>query len=286
MASYGNVTKEQAIENANYLLEIGNLEKIPVIRGAEGPLTGDATVYYPEIHGPEGLGPIRPPETVSGKFLPFSSIFKIIKAFENDITIVDIGRNTTLAMTFLLESDLMQKVNEFFLMGGAFLVPGNVTPLAEANVYGDPTATKIVLSSAQNVSLFPLNVTRYAYVTSSMAEIIRQQSKNPFRTLVPKVINYYIKVYEKLVPGIPGAPIHDVISISALVNPELCSFIYKTVVVDDIIGPGLGVTIADFRPGSSNLLENSTNKVRIAVQFNYQLFYQDFLDVMTGKIVK
>ncbi|WLD91576.1 nucleoside hydrolase [Alkalihalobacillus sp. AL-G] len=286
VASYGNVPKEQAVENVNYLLEISNLQKIPVIRGAEGPLTGDISVYYPEIHGPEGLGPILPPETVSQEFKSFNEIFKIVATYENDLVIVDVGRNTTLAMALLLEPDIMQMANEYYMMGGAFLVPGNVTPVAEANVHGDPTATGIVLTRAKNITIFPLNVTNYAYVNENMAEFIQQKAQNPFRTLVPKIIEYYIESYKKLVPGLPGAPLHDVLTVSALVNPGLCSFIQKAVIVQDILGPAFGITIADFRKRAKEDIDPSIKTCRIAIQLNYQLFYQDFLETMTRKIVE
>ena len=50
-------------------------------------------------------------------------------------------------------------------MGGAFLHPGNVTPISEANFYGDPTAANIVLQSTANMYIYPLNVTQYSIIT-------------------------------------------------------------------------------------------------------------------------
>lgn len=62
VTGYGNVTQEKATSNAAYLLQLAGREDIPVINGAKIPLSGDITTYYPEIHGAEGLGPIRPPK--------------------------------------------------------------------------------------------------------------------------------------------------------------------------------------------------------------------------------
>ncbi len=35
---------------------------------------------------------------------------------------------------FLLYQELMEKINEIYIMGGAFWVPGNVTAVSEASI--------------------------------------------------------------------------------------------------------------------------------------------------------
>ncbi|WP_408006376.1 nucleoside hydrolase [Pseudalkalibacillus sp. A8] len=281
--SYGNVTKEQAVQNVAYLLELGKLENIPIIRGAEGPVSGKFTVFYPEIHGPEGLGPIQPPQVISSEMAPFSDIFTIISRFEGNITVVDIGRNSSLSIAFTLEPAITSMVSSYVLMGGAFLVPGNVTPVAEANVHGDSIASRNVFAKAKNTTLLPLNVTNYAYVTAEMASIIERASQNPYKSLIPKVLDYYIQAYKRMVPGVPGAPVHDVLTLMALTKPEVCNYVMKSVDVQ-IDGPAHGLTIADFRNRPKEQPAQPENEIKIAMQLNYNLFYEDFLTTMTRKI--
>ena len=45
------------------------------------------------------------------------------------------------------------------VLGGAFTVPGNVNPAAEANIFGDPEAADYVLSRCSNVWMIGLDVT-------------------------------------------------------------------------------------------------------------------------------
>lgn len=160
VTGYGNVEHIHAAHNAAYILQLANRQDIPVISGATKPLTEEITTYYPEIHGAEGLGPIHVPENVlSIPIYNFGSIAAILIKYGKDLTIVDVGRSTSLAIAFNLWNDLMLNVKGIYFMGGVFLEVGNVTPLAEANVYGDPIASKIVFHQAKNLLIFPLNVT-------------------------------------------------------------------------------------------------------------------------------
>ncbi len=59
--------------------QLAGREDIPIINGAKIPLSGDITTYYPEIHGAEGLGPIRPPKNLSPNIRPFVSFLTFLK---------------------------------------------------------------------------------------------------------------------------------------------------------------------------------------------------------------
>ena len=148
VTGYGNVTQEKATSNAAYLLQMAGREDIPVINGAKIPLSGDITTYYPEIHGTDGLGPIKPPKLFT-KYKAFLYIFDLLEKYKGELIIVDAGRSTTLATAFILEKPMMKYVKEYYIMGGAFLMPGNVTPVAEANFHGDPIASQLVMQNAK-----------------------------------------------------------------------------------------------------------------------------------------
>jgi purine nucleosidase len=172
VTGFGNVTKVQATQNAAYLLQLAGKQDIPIIGGAQGPLSGELVPFYPEIHGPEGLGPIQPPENYKVNLLNFDEIFKIIELYQDELVIVSVGRLTDLAVGFILGGEQMKKVRAFYSMGGAFLVPGNVTALAEANFHGDPIAADLVMEKARNLTVLPLNVTNNAIITPEIVDYI------------------------------------------------------------------------------------------------------------------
>ncbi|TLS35368.1 nucleoside hydrolase [Pseudalkalibacillus caeni] len=282
VTGYGNVTREQAIRNGRYLLTLTGNEDIPLIAGAEGPLTGETAPYYPAIHGPEGLGPINPPESISAEFVNFDEVFKIIDQFQDDLVIVTLGRLTDLAIAFLLGEKSLKEVKAFYIMGGAFLVPGNVTAVAEANFHGDPLAADIVMEKATNVYVIPLNVTTQALITPSIIQTVYKSQQNEFGKLLVEVFDYYMKAYKKLVPGINGAYFHDLLTVSALGNPSLLGYVERNVRVDHGTGLARGQSIADFRPKPE--LSSSEKREQIALQLDYQSFVYDFIRIMTGPV--
>ncbi|CJC32457.1 purine nucleosidase [Streptococcus pneumoniae] len=105
-------------------------------------------------------------------------------------------------------------------MGGVFLEVGNVTPLAEANVYGDPIASKIVFHQAKNLFIFPLNVTNKAVLTPNVFNYIQANAKNPFHMIMKPMYDYYLSAYQKLNPSMEGPLLHDVVAISGLVKSK------------------------------------------------------------------
>ncbi len=278
VSGYGNITKEQSIMNTAYLLRLAGREDIPIIAGVAGPLSGEPTTYYPEIHGKEGLGPISPPADLKDvKVYDVNKIMEIVQQYKGDLIIVGVGRQTDLALPFIIYGrDALKDVSAFYIMGGAFLVPGNVTPEAEANFYADPIAADSVLEKAKNIFLYPLNITNKAIITPDVIDFLAKNSPSPFKDLIKPAFDYYFEAYKKLVPGIEGAPLHDVVPLSALTNPDLVKYIPRRVRVE-LVGKAKGKTIADFRPKPEE--EDPDHHDYIGMEMDIQRFIIDFMEV-------
>lgn len=279
VADYGNVSREDAVSNIHYLIRLFNFPRaIPVIRGAEVPLTGEQPTFYPEIHGEHGLGPIIPNDNQEIKIENFLEIVNIIQQYKDDLIIVNIGRLTSLATMFILYKELMKNVNEFYIMGGAFWIPGNVTTVAEANFHGDPVAVNIVLTYADRVTIVPLNATQKAIVTPGMIDYIEQFGKTK---ILKPLMDYYTHFYKERDPSLIGSPLHDVLTLMATILPEIFSFeTYPVKIVDDLKGPARGQSIAETRQHEKI---NGGKTHRIALDIDYEQFFHNFLSVMTGQ---
>lgn len=281
VTGYGNITKEQAINNAAYLLQLGGREEIPIIAGASGPLSGELATFYPEIHGPEGLGPIRPPADFGEvEVFDIDKILDLVNEYPDNLVIVAVGRQTELAIQFILYGeDAFKTVNAFYIMGGAFLVPGNVTAEAEANFYADPIAANQVLEKARNVFLHPLNITNKAIIPPAVIDYLAENSQSPFKNLIKPVYDYYFEAYKENVPGIQGAPLHDVITLSALVNRNLVKYLPRRVTVE-LFGRAKGKSMADFRPKPEPEPEEDLDW--IGMEADIPAFIEDFTLIFMG----
>lgn len=81
-------------------------------------------------------------------------------------------------------------------MGGAFLFPGNVTAVSEANFYGDPIAANIVMKYTKNATIYPLNVTQRALITPEMIDIINKEGIGQAKLIKP-VIDFITRTFTK-----------------------------------------------------------------------------------------
>ncbi|NUJ09638.1 nucleoside hydrolase [Bacillus paranthracis] len=281
VADYGNVSRENAIKNINYLKYISGRKEIPVFLGASVPLTGILVQYFPEVHGKVGLGPIIPPE-IPYPIYPMNDIYKIINSNLDDLTIINLGILSSLATSFILNLEAMRNVKEYICMGGAFFYPGNVTAVAEANFYADPYAANLILQHAKNLTIIPLNVTRHAIVTPEMVQQIdafHRNTQDLAGLIIKPMLDYYYNFYSKSNPGIGGSPMHDFLTIWYLLNPDAVRLSKVPIKVIPDLGEGFGQSIADFR-----FVTNPGYKTHnIAFQFNYERFKRDIMETFLRK---
>ncbi len=284
VADYGNVSKSTAVRNAAYFQKVTGREDIPVFGGAEIPLTGRNPQLYPDIHGIGGLGPLTPEiDIANDPFENFDEIKKIIEKYEGNLTILNLGRLSSLATAFILYPSWMAKITDFYIMGGAFTVPGNVTPVAEANFYGDPYATNIIIEFApKQLHIIPLDVTQYALITPEMINRLDhfyQSVNSDVGLLVKPMVDYYYQFYKERDPTIRGSPLHDVLTMWAIQEDSIIDYaeIPTTIVVNT--GDAFGESIGDFRK-----IEDKANYPhhKVATQFYYPKFIDSFFRIMTN----
>ena len=137
---FGNSSIENCTLNALRILEAAGRTDIPVYQGVGRPLNFEEPVLAPHIHGDDGVGNSNPPmpTTAIRDGHAVLEIINRIMAVPGEITLMVIGRATNAALAISLEPRLAKAAKEVIVMGGALREPGNVTPVATANVWGDP----------------------------------------------------------------------------------------------------------------------------------------------------
>ena len=149
----GNVPLEQGAQNALYTLELCG-SSVPVFCGAGTPLLC-AAVGAEEVHGLDGMGDIGLPlsgrEPAPGHAVDV--LVEKINASPGELTLVTLGPLTNVALALLKDPSIAGKVGDCVMMGGTGRGPGNVTPVAEYNIWADPEAAKVVFESGMPLTM-------------------------------------------------------------------------------------------------------------------------------------
>ncbi len=156
----GNVPVDQGVQNALYTLELLE-ERVPVFRGAEAPLLAPLKTSQ-FIHGEDGMGdiglPLQGREPHPGHAV--DALLETAACYPGEVELVTLGPLTNVAMALHKDPSFARKVKGCVMMCGASDHLGNITPVAEYNVWVDPEAAKVVFSSGMPLRMVGLDVSR------------------------------------------------------------------------------------------------------------------------------
>jgi purine nucleosidase len=151
---------------------------------------------------------------------------------------------TNIATAFTRAPDIVAKVAEVVLMGGAYFEVGNTTPAAEFNIYVDPQAADIVFKSAVKLVVVPLDVTHKVLTTRARIDAIAALG-TPVGAAVASWADFFER-FDMAKYGSDGAPLHDPCVIAWLLRPELFSGRFVNVEIETQSELTMGMMVADW----------------------------------------
>ena len=244
---FGNADVDACALNGLRLVELEGNDHIPVAKGCTQALVVPLESVGTHVHGLDGMGNTNLP-------LPFGKldqrpaaefIIDLVRANPGEITLVPIGPLSNIGLALLLDPGIVPLVKEVVLMGGSIYAPGNISPLAEANIYHDPHAADLVYRAGWPVTMLGLDVTTRTVITPAWLERL-YAADNPAVRLLERIQPCYQQFHEE-VYGMQGAfHVHDPSVVAYLLKPELYRCQRMPVYVETQ-GRGLGQTIADPR---------------------------------------
>lgn len=242
----GNVPLPLTERNARIVCELAGKPETPVFAGCDAPLKR-ALVTAEHVHGKTGLdGPTLPEPTMDlqGRH----GVDFIIECLRHEapgsVTLCPIGPLTNIARAFQQAPDIIPRVAEIVLMGGAYFEVGNITPAAEFNIYVDPEAAAIVFKSGVPITVMPLDVTHKALTTAPHIAGFRAMGTEVGR-MVAAWTDFFER-FDKEKYGSAGAPLHDPCVIAYLIQPDMFAGRHINVEIETDSALTLGMTVADW----------------------------------------
>lgn len=242
----GNVPLQLTSKNARMICELAGKPDVQVFAGCDRPLGRDL-VTAEHVHGKSGLdGPSLPDPAMP--LQPQHAVDFIIDTLRREapgtVTLCPLGPLTNIAMAFEKAPDIVARVQEIVLMGGAYFEVGNITPAAEFNIYVDPQAAHIVFKSGAPLVVMPLDVTHKALVTSPRNEAFRALG-TPVGIAVAQMTDFFER-FDKAKYGSAGAPLHDPCVTAYLLAPDLFAGRHINVEIETRSELTMGMTVADW----------------------------------------
>jgi purine nucleosidase len=245
----GNVSFDQEVENALYTIQVAGMGgKVPVYPGARHPIIQE-WVTVEQIHGRDGMGNSHFPKASQRPedIHAVDAIIDTVNSNPGEITIVEIAPMTNLALALRKDPAMAKKVRHFYFMGGTNHYLGNATPAAEFNIWVDPDAAKIVLSSGMPTTMVGWEICmKHGMIGTREYEEIEAMKTPESRFFV--AVNRQVRKSTKELTGIDATTCPDSITMSIVLNPKVATDVRRRYVeVDNAAGVSRGATLVDER---------------------------------------
>ena len=130
------------------------------------------------------------------------------------------------------------------MMAGAARPPGNVTPVAEFNVYADPEAAAIVFQQPWRLTMVGLDVTNQVLFSRSERDALSANTSRE-AVLVREVTRHLFDVR-----GVDTMALHDPLAVGVAIEPDLVTTLQQEVRVETRGELTAGQTVVDLRPNA------------------------------------
>jgi inosine-uridine nucleoside N-ribohydrolase len=207
----GNVSADQATANVHTIIDVLDPPKWPKLATAlPARYESDGLA----LHGPGGLGGATFPTATRHSLHPADKVLcELVRESPRQVSVVCLGPLTTLATALDRDPGLPAAIDQTFIVGGSWRVPGNAGPAAEFHFALDPDATRRVMQAELHPFILPLDVTRkLIFSPTDLLELPNAESRTCqfLRQIVPFGIRASSNLY-----GIEGFHLKDVLGVAA-----------------------------------------------------------------------
>lgn len=276
VAVAGNVALDKTQRNARILCDLADRKDMRVFAGEAQPLVRNLELAD-HVHGREGINGVEifEPETPLQSQAGVDFIIDTLRASDADITLVPTGPLTNIAQVIKRAPEVVPKIREIVLMGGAMREGGNITPSAEYNIYVDPHAAEVVFRCCRPIVAMGLDVTHQVCTSPAVLQKISAMSSRAAKAAYALLTEYEFFDAEKY--GSIGAPLHDPCTIAYLLDPEIFKLKECNIEIETSSPLTMGHTAVDFW--------YATDRAHNA-RWAYQADRERFFDLMIDRLAR
>ena len=242
----GNVPLELTQRNVRLMCDIAGRGDIPVFAGCDRPMVRDLLTAE-KVHGKTGVDGIEivEPQTPLQEQHAVDFIVETLRAADDEsVTLVPTGPLTNIGTVIDRAPDVLAKIRQLVIMGGAMREGGNYSPSAEFNILVDPHAAALVFDCGRPITTMGLDVTHQVLSTRARVERIRQLG-NPVAEATAGMLSFFER-HDSKKYGVEGAPLHDPCTIAWLIAPQLFDGKFCNLSVETQSELTMGHTAIDF----------------------------------------
>lgn len=246
----GNAGLHQVVDNTLRVLDVAGAPDLPVAAGATKPFI-ERTQTEEQFHGENGLSGVTLPAATRAlsELSATEMLYVQITSSDEPVTLVSLAPMTNVAMLLTLHPDVADRLERLVFMGGS-ASQGNVTAVAEFNVWQDPEAATCVVESGLPITMYGLDVFNRLLVPQEAADGWTRSDHPAVRAAGELLHRRGMRAagVEQAYEGVLG----DAGALLILTHPAL--FTTETLPVRvNLQGIGRGQTVVDRRPMAQDL---------------------------------
>ena len=273
---------------------------VPVYAGASEPIVrmeenGDPVNFFEELRPRFGsridemnVPAEKPSRSEEAESAP-EFLTRIARENPGEIVLVTTGPLTNIALALEKDPSFASNIKEAYVLGGAFRIWGNISPVTEYNIVADAVAADRVMNSGMKITLVPLDVCENNEFADGMmtrdhiADLEDRIGESRMLSFIKKKYPIYIDVW-KAYFGLGGFPMEDVITVFLAAEPEEGR--YSDPVHVDVETKGsltYGETVAFFGSQINRYPQREMKNARICRSIDGKKFMDRFVEVLSGE---
>lgn len=218
-ATAGNVAGDQASRNVQSIVEQLDPPRLPRL-GAAAYADSAAGTNNRLLHGDDGLANTSFAVSRLHHQHPSEKVIcDAVRAEPHAVTLVCLGPLTNVARAFQRDPELPVLVDRLVMAGGCVDGVGNVTAIAEYNIFFDPASARTVFRSPVTKTLVPLDVTRSVKFTLDFLDCLPSETTRA-GALLRGIVPFLYRAYHQHL-GRESIQLHAVVTLALALDPTL-----------------------------------------------------------------